>query len=92
MTLREAIDDVMAHPCRRALKICTGVGDRLLVYDPSFDSTGLLIRPPLPAADGMPEMAGAGFGICLFSVNDVLSDAHEVVDVDVEPFRMQVDG
>jgi hypothetical protein len=84
VTLREAIDDVMAHPCKRGLKISTGDDEpRLLVYDPSFDDTGLLIRPPTTGG-----AAGFGFGVCIFSINDLLSDAHEVVDVDVEPFRL----
>lgn len=90
MKLREAVDEVMANPCRRALKInlSTDGGDfRLLFYDPSYDDTGFMLRPALEGC-----ASGVGFGAGIFSLDDLLSDAHEVVDIAETPFRMQVDG
>lgn len=39
-----------------------------------------------PQIDGEPM--GFGFGVPLFSTRDVMSDDHEVVDVDIKIFKV----
>lgn len=74
MTLKEALEEVIAHPRKRALKW----GDTLLYFDDTWDPTGLLTNTP--------GGGGFGFGYMVFSVYDATTDKHVVVDVDFESF------
>lgn len=74
MTLKEALEDVIGHPRKRALKW----HDTLLYFDDTWDTQGLITT--------MPGGSGFGFGYTVFSVYDVTADTHVVMDVDFESF------
>ncbi len=74
MTLKEALEDIIGHPRKRALRW----NDTLLYYDDTWDPQGLLTRTP--------GGGGFGFGFLVFSVYDATTDKHVVEDVDFESF------
>ena len=82
MTLKAALEDVVAHPRKRALK---RNDDVLIYYDNTWDDSGLRM-----GRDGGGEgFIGLSFGfeISLFSYTDVVSTDHVVIDVDFNPFK-----
>lgn len=87
MTLREALEDVIAHPLKRAMRTPYG----LLYYDPSYGEDCL--RRKAPTLDGKlqllanGEWSSAGFGMPLFSITEVMYKGHVVVDIDFEAFE-----
>lgn len=88
MTLKEALEDVIAHPLKRAMRTPYG----LLYYDPSYGED-CLRRKPLSTLDqklqalANSEWMAAGFGMPLFSITDVVYSGHVVVDIDFEAFE-----
>lgn len=76
MKLKEALELVISNPRKKAIRLDIG----LLYFDPTFDTNGLRIHHN-------ENVSGMGFGIGVFSVTDVVSEAHQVVDVDFQPFQ-----
>jgi len=83
MKLEAALDAVIKNPRRKALVIVDGgVPISQLYYDPTFDKDGFRVHHIVELDGGF---SGFGFGAVAFSMMDVFSDAHEVVDVDFAP-------
>jgi hypothetical protein len=82
VTLKAALEDVVAHPRKRALK---HNDDVLIYYDDTWDVSGLRM-----GRDGGEEGfigRSFGFGSSLFSYTDVVSTDYVVIDVDFNPFK-----
>jgi hypothetical protein len=83
MTLKEALDEVIAHPCKRALRSLYG----LLYYDPTFGND--CFCRSMDGEQGELELAwsAVGFGAPLFTIDEIISSDHVVVDVDFPPYK-----
>lgn len=81
MKLHEALEDVIAHPCRRALVMSYGK----LYFDPTYADDGLRLLPNPPPNEV--DWSACGFGAPVFNVDDARGE-HTVVDVEVAPFNI----
>lgn len=76
MRLREAVELMLANPCKKGLQLGDGM---VMYYDPTWDDEGVRILGA--------EICAAGNGISFFSISDVLRDDYVVVDIDEEPWK-----
>lgn len=83
MKLEAALDTIVKNPRRKALVVRDkGVPISQIYYDPTFDADGLRVHHVVELDGGF---SGFGFGAGAFSLMDVFSNDHEVIDVDFAP-------